>query len=90
MFRKGNPRALVNRRRWRNSPARQLVRCSSGVRRICRVTPTCRAEGRARAYAAALQRNGFFGPNAWYMNHQRNNDYAARALDGGKLYDAGK
>jgi len=36
-------------------------------------------------YAAALQRNGFFGPNAWYMNHARNNAYAARALNGGKL-----
>ena len=36
-------------------------------------------------YASALQRNGFFGPNAWYMNHHRNNDYAARSLAGGKL-----
>jgi len=36
-------------------------------------------------YAAALQRNGFFGPNAWYMNHRRNRDYAARSLDGGRL-----
>jgi pimeloyl-ACP methyl ester carboxylesterase len=36
-------------------------------------------------YATALQRNGFFGPNAWYMNHRRNNEYAARSLGGGKL-----
>jgi pimeloyl-ACP methyl ester carboxylesterase len=36
-------------------------------------------------YAAALRRNGFFGPNSWYMNHRRNNDYAARSLNGGKL-----
>jgi pimeloyl-ACP methyl ester carboxylesterase len=36
-------------------------------------------------YASALQRNGFFGPNAWYMNHQRNAAYAARARGDGKL-----
>ncbi|HSB25975.1 MAG TPA: alpha/beta hydrolase [Burkholderiaceae bacterium] len=43
------------------------------------------SEDEARHYAGALQRNGFFGPNAWYMNHRRNNDYAARSLAGGKL-----
>ena len=37
------------------------------------------------AYASALQRNGFFGPDSWYMNHTRNGEYAARALNGGKL-----
>jgi hypothetical protein len=24
------------------------------------------------AYAAALERNGFFGQGSWYMNHDRN------------------
>ena len=37
------------------------------------------------AYAASLQRNGFFGPDSWYMNHVRNGDYAARAHNGGRL-----
>ena len=32
-----------------------------------------------RAYVAALTRNGFFGPDSWYMNHERNGAYAARA-----------
>lgn len=36
-------------------------------------------------YTAALQRNGFFGPNAWYMNHARNTAYATQARDGGRL-----
>ncbi|HEY7038745.1 MAG TPA: alpha/beta hydrolase [Methylomirabilota bacterium] len=36
-------------------------------------------------YAAGLARNGFFGPDAWYMNGQRNIDYAARARDAGRL-----
>jgi pimeloyl-ACP methyl ester carboxylesterase len=37
------------------------------------------------AYVAALQRNGFFGPDSWYMNHGRNADFANRARNGGKL-----
>ena len=30
------------------------------------------------AYIAALTRNGFFGPDSWYMNHKPNGDYAER------------
>ena len=30
------------------------------------------------AYTAALTRNGFFGPNSWYMNHKANGEYARR------------
>ncbi|HEY6982270.1 alpha/beta hydrolase [Reyranella sp.] len=37
------------------------------------------------AYVAALTRNGFFGPDSWYMNHKANGDYARRAVNGGKL-----
>jgi len=37
------------------------------------------------AYAAALTRNGFAGPNAWYVNHDANAAYAARAHNGGEL-----
>src|SRR4029453_16570812 len=33
-------------------------------------------------YAAGLARNGFFGPDSWYMNGDRNVAYAARARDG--------
>jgi pimeloyl-ACP methyl ester carboxylesterase len=36
-------------------------------------------------YVAALQRNGFFGPNSWYMNHARNLAFAGRAVNGGRL-----
>ena len=36
-------------------------------------------------YAGALQANGFFGPDSWYMNHARNMAFAKRAADGGKL-----
>ncbi|HEY2178527.1 MAG TPA: alpha/beta hydrolase [Caulobacteraceae bacterium] len=37
------------------------------------------------AYAAALGRNGFFGPDSWYMNHLANGAYAAEAMNGGRL-----
>jgi hypothetical protein len=30
-------------------------------------------------YVAALKRNGFFGPDSWYMNWRANLDYAQRA-----------
>jgi pimeloyl-ACP methyl ester carboxylesterase len=36
-------------------------------------------------YAAGLARNGFFGPDSWYMNAGRNLEYASRAKDGGTL-----
>ena len=39
----------------------------------------------ASQYAAALARNGFFGPDSWYMNHAANAAYAARAPGGGRL-----
>jgi pimeloyl-ACP methyl ester carboxylesterase len=37
------------------------------------------------AYTAALTRNGFFGPDSWYMNNEANAAYAGRARDGGRL-----
>jgi pimeloyl-ACP methyl ester carboxylesterase len=37
------------------------------------------------AYIAALTRNGFFGPDAWYMNNEANGAYAKRARNGGRL-----
>ncbi len=37
------------------------------------------------AYTAALTRNGFFGPDAWYMNNEANGEYAKKAKNGGKL-----
>jgi pimeloyl-ACP methyl ester carboxylesterase len=36
-------------------------------------------------YVASLERNGFFGPDSWYMNHARNVAFAAQARNGGRL-----
>ena len=37
------------------------------------------------AYTAALERNGFFGPDSWYMNDDRNLAYSAKAVNDGRL-----
>src|SRR5207244_11519416 len=37
------------------------------------------------AYTAALERNGFFGPDSWYMNHERNTAYSEMANNNGRL-----
>ena len=36
-------------------------------------------------YASALARNGFFGPDAWYMNGSANMEYGRSATNGGRL-----
>lgn len=36
-------------------------------------------------YVSALERNGFFGPSSWYMNHTANAAYALTAQNGGYL-----
>ncbi len=43
------------------------------------------SEADLRSYAEALSRNGFFGPDSYYMNHDANAAYAARAAKGGAL-----
>jgi len=37
------------------------------------------------AYTAALTRNGFFGPDSWYMNNEANERFTKKAKNGGKL-----
>jgi pimeloyl-ACP methyl ester carboxylesterase len=43
------------------------------------------SEAELSAYTAALVRNGFFGPDSWYMNDARNAAYAATSENGGRL-----
>ena len=42
-------------------------------------------EAELDAYVAALERNGFFGPDSWYMNAERNRAYAGNATNRGEL-----
>ncbi len=43
------------------------------------------SEAELNVYAEGLQRNGFFGPNSWYMNHEANAAYFKTAVNGAKL-----
>ena len=47
--------------------------------------PDVITEADLEAYTAALTRNGLFGPDSWYMNHQANGAYARMAKNGGTL-----
>lgn len=47
--------------------------------------PAVVSEADLERYAESLSRNGFAGPNAWYMNHEANAEYAGRAVNGGEL-----
>ncbi|HEY2708688.1 MAG TPA: alpha/beta hydrolase [Caulobacteraceae bacterium] len=42
-------------------------------------------EADVEAYASALKRNGFFGPDSWYMNAERNIAFAKQARNGGRI-----
>lgn len=49
------------------------------------IDPATLSEEDARVYADALERNGFFGPNSYYMNTDANMTYGARSPNGGRL-----
>ena len=85
LFRKGSPAG-------RGKPSRTaMVRRDSGWFGGAAAAPDVPRDGDVLseqdlcAYAAALQRNGFFGPDSWYMNHAANAAYAGRAVNGGYL-----
>ena len=42
-------------------------------------------EDELATYAEALSRNGFFGPNSWYMNHEANAEYFTHAKNEHRL-----
>jgi pimeloyl-ACP methyl ester carboxylesterase len=85
LFRKGNPEGAISPSHtsmvrknggWFGGPgaAPDLARDDDVV-----------SEEDLHAYAAALTRNGFFGPDSYYMNHQANAEYAAQALNDGHI-----
>ena len=85
LFRKGSPTAL-------GKPSRTaLVRNDGGWFGGADHAPDVPVdadvltEADLAAYTAALTRNGFFGPNAWYMNHEENAAWSATAANNGRL-----
>jgi pimeloyl-ACP methyl ester carboxylesterase len=49
------------------------------------IDPDVISEQDFHAYVAALERNGFFGPDSWNMNNPANAEYSKRGADGGRL-----
>jgi pimeloyl-ACP methyl ester carboxylesterase len=85
LFRKGSPKG-------QGVPARTAsVRTAGGWFGGAQAAPDVPldtdvlSEAELNAYAAALERNGFFGPDSYYMNPVRNADYARRARHGGRI-----
>jgi pimeloyl-ACP methyl ester carboxylesterase len=85
LFRKGNPEG-------RGEPSRTAtVRWQGGWFSAAGQAPDVPrdddviGEVELQAYVAALERNGLFGPDSWYMNHEQNLAYAARSVNGGRL-----
>ena len=84
LFRKGNPAAVGK------PSGTSMVRKSGGWfgGGACPDVPRdgdVLSEADMEAYTAALTKNGFFGPDSWYMNHKANGAYALGSKNGGKL-----
>jgi pimeloyl-ACP methyl ester carboxylesterase len=85
IFRKGNPAGKGQPAR--TAPVRRDGGWFGGAGRapaIPRDPAVLTAADHSR-YAEALTRNGFFGPDSWYMNHDRNIAYAKEVTGGGRL-----
>ena len=85
LFRKGNPEA-----KGRPSPTSEVRKHGGWFRGLGRAPAVPRdgdviSEEDLAGYVSALERNGFFGPDSWYMNHARNADYAKRAKNRGRI-----
>jgi pimeloyl-ACP methyl ester carboxylesterase len=85
LFRKGD--AAARGQPWRTALIRKNGGWFGGAGRAPDVPMDADVLTKAdlAAYVAALERNGFFGPDSWYMNHDRNVAYAAKAINGGRL-----
>jgi pimeloyl-ACP methyl ester carboxylesterase len=85
LFRKGNPAGKG--KPWRTAMVRQAGGWFGGAGEApdLPLDTDVLNEEELHKYVAALERTGFFGPDAYYMNHERNTAYATQARNGGKL-----
>jgi pimeloyl-ACP methyl ester carboxylesterase len=86
LFRKGNPGALAKPSRL--STTRKDGGWFGGAARAPDVPldTDVLSEADLDHYVTALQANGFYGPNSWYMNHARNRAYAGQARNDGRIH----
>lgn len=85
LFRKGSPEAM-----GKPSGTAEIRKHGGWFRGMGRAPSVPRdgdvmSEEDLAGYVSALERNGFFGPDSWYMNHARNAEYAKRAKNGGRI-----
>ena len=78
MFRKGNP-ATVGKPSATASVRKNGGWFGGGACPDVPRDPDVITEQDLEAYTAALTRQGFFGPNSWYMNHKANGQYSKQA-----------
>jgi pimeloyl-ACP methyl ester carboxylesterase len=85
LFRKGNPAGKG--KPWRTAMVRQAGGWFGGASEApdLPLDTDVLSEEELNKYMAALERTGFFGPDSYYMNHERNAAYATQAQNGGKL-----
>ncbi|HEY4172659.1 MAG TPA: alpha/beta hydrolase [Rhodopila sp.] len=85
IFRKGSPAGKGQPAR--TAPVRRDGGWFGGAGRAPSIPrdPAVLTEADHSRYAEALERNGFFGPDSWYMNHGRNIAFAGEALGDGRL-----
>ncbi len=84
LFRKGDPKSAGKQSRTASVRKNGGWAGPAGFPDLPR-DPAVITEQDLEAYTAALTRNGFFGPDSWYMNHKANAAYARRAPNGGRL-----
>ena len=85
LFRKGNPAAKG--KPSRTAEVRRDNGWFGGAEKAPSIPrdPEVISEEDLSIYTAALARNGFYGPDSWYMNAAANIAYATQATNGGKL-----
>jgi pimeloyl-ACP methyl ester carboxylesterase len=82
-FRKGNPQG-EGQRAVTSTARRSHGMLGAELPDLARDDDVITAEDLSR-YVSALQRNGFFGPSSWYMNHIANAAYGRAAKNDGYL-----
>lgn len=85
LFRRGDPGVVGVRSPLASVRRRGGWFGSAGVAPDREVDEAVLDEVSFRTYVDGLRRNGFRGPDSWYVNDEPNADYAARSVDGGRL-----
>jgi pimeloyl-ACP methyl ester carboxylesterase len=84
IFRKGNPEGEGKPAMTATARRRQGMLGTSEIPDLPRDNDVVSEEDLS-VYVSALERNGFYGPSSWYMNHLANAEYAKTAVNDGYL-----